>query len=181
MRWGVTVLAVVGGIGGLAIADPIAEETFLAQIWKGDAKQRASGAKSLAERIASGHEHAIELGRSAVISNDPKVRVPLLEALIGQNVIERASAALVPTASVLERRIRQLMPKDKPDELPTAQSCSVLAGNPRGVIVHCHTSRCTGSCMHVTRTLAITTGVRWKVEVIQSSRQDDGSCGDCML
>ena len=103
MRWGVTVLAVVGGIGGLAIADPIAEETFLAQIWKGDAKQRASGATSLAERIASGHEHAIELGRSAVISNDPKVRVPLLEALIGQNVIERASAALVPTRAAAAR------------------------------------------------------------------------------
>ena len=93
------------GLVAAAKADPIAEETFLLQIWKGDAKMRASGAKLLAERIALGRERAIELGRFAVISNDPKVRVPLLEALIGQNVIERASAALVPTASVLERRI----------------------------------------------------------------------------
>jgi hypothetical protein len=181
MQWGVTVLAVVGVVGGIAVADPIGEERLLEHIWKGDAKQRASSAKALAERIDGGHAHAIELGRSAVISNDPKVRVPLLDALIGQNVIERASAAFVPTASVLERRIRQLMPKEKPDELPTARNCSVLAGTPRAVTLHCSTSQCAGACMHVTRTLEVTTGVRWKIEVVQSNRMDDGSCGDCML
>lgn len=179
MRWGAVLVLV--GLAAAVKADPIAEEAFLAQIRKGDAKQRASSAKLLADRIALGRERAIELGRFAVISNDPKVRVPLLEALIGQKVIERASAVLVPTASVLERRIRQLMPKDKPDELPTAQDCSVLEGNPRAVTLQCSTSRCTGSCMHATRTMKVTTGVRWKAEVIRSSRQDDGSCGDCML
>jgi hypothetical protein len=179
MRW--TALVVLGVAAGAALADPIAEETLVLQIRAGDAQMRAFAASMLAERVVQHRAHALDMARIAVLSDDPKVRVPLLEALVSTNAIERASAVQVPTASVLEKRIRQLLPKERPAELPLARQCTVVAGTARFATVECLTNQCRGACIHETRTLMVTTGVRWKIEEVQASRVDDGSCGDCMF
>jgi hypothetical protein len=165
---------------GLALADPIADEELLLQILHGGARVRADAARQLRERTARGEQRALEFTQTAVLSDDPKVRVPLLEALIATRVIERASATLVPTAKVLDRRIRQLLPKENPEGLPRAADCKVTAGDARTATIECRTSVCQSACMRETRSFEITTGVRWKIDGVQSKRMDDGSCGDCM-
>lgn len=167
--------------GGFALADPVAEESLLLKIRHGDAATRAQAAQQLGERAAGDDQRSLEIAQGAVLSDDPRVRVPLLDALIAKRVIERASATLVPTAKVLDKRIRQLLPKEKPDQLPRAADCKVTAGTARTATIECRTSVCQGSCMRETRSFEITTGVRWKIDQVQSKRNDDGSCGECML
>ncbi|MEO7096129.1 MAG: hypothetical protein ABI175_22900 [Polyangiales bacterium] len=179
MRWAAVLVLV--GLVAAAKADPIAEETLLLYIWNGEAPLRAQSARLLAQSIGRDSPRALDIGRFAVISNDPKVRVPLLEALIKAKVIERASAVQIPTAAVLERRIRQLLPKDKPERLPLVTQCKVTGGTARSATIECSTSQCAGACLHEMRTLQITTGVRWKIEELQIKRIDDSSCGFCNL
>lgn len=170
----------LGVIAGAAMADPIATDQLLARIWEGTPPIRAEAAKMLAERTARGDAHALDAAAAGVLSNDPAVRVPLLEVLITAKVIARASAVRVPTAKVLETKLRQLLPKATPAEIPRARQCKLVSGTARVATIECSTSRCGDACKHHTHTWSVTTGVRWKIEETQSRSVEDGSCGDCM-
>jgi hypothetical protein len=176
MRWSAVVVFVVAGA---ASADPIPDLRLYEKTQSATAATRAEAARQLAERAAAGREHAIEFAQAAAISNDPKVRGPLLDALIAVKKIDKATAALVPTASVLEKKIRQLLPKDPADELPVAKDCRLTGGTAKGATLECTAHRCDG-CDAIRRSFRVTTGVRWTIDKDQTSRRDDGSCGHCM-
>ncbi|MBL0212532.1 MAG: hypothetical protein IPQ07_01465 [Myxococcales bacterium] len=178
MRW--TAVLMLGVLAGAAMADPIATDRLLARIWDGTPPIRAEAAKALAERVAGGDQHTIDAAAAGVISDDPAVRGPLLEALITAKIIPRASAVRVPTASVLETKLGQLLPKAAPEKVPRARQCKVVGGSARAATIECATSSCGRACKHHTHTWSVTTGVRWKIEETQSRSVDDGSCGDCL-
>jgi hypothetical protein len=173
------VLGVLALIGAIAIADPIAADRWSQILRQGTPARKREIVRSIVDSIQRGSEVSIAMARLAVISDDPAVRAPLIDALIAAKVIDKTTAAQVPTASALQRRIRQLLPKEKPDQLPAATDCMVTGGTNRGAELTCHVSRCPGSCRHETRDLTITTGVRWAVVKDQHRATDDGTCGDC--
>ncbi|MBA3462916.1 MAG: hypothetical protein H0T46_23370 [Deltaproteobacteria bacterium] len=177
MQWRLVVAVVV--VTGAAVADPVPDERLFEKIQSANAATRAEGARQLAKRAAAGQEHAIELAQEAAISNDPKVRGPLLDALIAAKKIDKATAALVPTASVLEKKIRQLLRKDSAENLPVAKDCRITGGTAKGATLECNARRC-DRCDAIRRSFRVTTGVRWTIDKDQSSRRDDGSCGHCM-
>ena len=180
MRWGAGV-AVAVMLGGLAFADPIAADKWLHLVREGTPARKREVVRALVEGIRTGGPLLLDVGRIAVISDDPAVRAPLIDALIAAKVIDRPTAAQVPTASVLQKRIRQLLPKEKPEQLPAASDCKLTGGTSRGAELTCNVSHCRGSCVRETRELTFTTGVRWTVVETQHRAIDDGSCGDCML
>lgn len=172
---------VMVGVAMAAHADPIGRARLLDQTREGEPAERAEAAERIARRISTNNVETIDLALAAVISNDPKVRAPLFDALIAAKLIERAGAAQIPTASVLEKRIRQLLPKDRPASLPLARDCAVVTATARSAQIVCRTSNCGRACIHEMRSFRITTGVRWKVEEIQNTRTEDGACGHCEL
>lgn len=180
MRW-TAALAGLAVCAGVAFADPIRAQAMLAGTRERDAKTRSDAATRLAEAIQRGNARAVELGRFAVITNDPDVRAPIVDAMIAAKLVDRPTAALIPTAAVLDKRIHQLLRNEKPDALPTTDECKVTGGTARGAALECAVSRCPGGCIHVVRTFAVTTGVRWTIDQTERRESDDGSCGDCML
>lgn len=179
MRWVLWVSA-LGLAGGVVRADPIGEGRLLERIRTGTAEARAEAATTLATWVERGDPRTLEVVKAAVLSDDPAVRAPLLGVLIARRVLDRPSAARVPTASVLDTQLRRLLPKEAPDQLPHARDCRLTSGTRRAAVIACQTSRCQDACVHERRTFEISAGVRWTITEVQVTRADDGSCGDCL-
>ena len=167
---------VVLAIAGLASADPINLGAIRERTRSMDPAVRAAAAEQLAKFRGS---FALGFVASAVISDDPSVRGPLIDALVREGVLPKVGAIHVPTAKVLERMLARLYPKRSGKELPEVTSCSVTSGTERAATVLCGISRCEG-IMHVTIGFELTTGVRWTAAEPQRKAVADGSCGDIM-
>jgi hypothetical protein len=182
MRW----LVVVGvvAMAGVAIADDGVRTVTLARRildTRGTTPaERHRAADDLAQLVAKDETARVQAS-FVVLTDDPKIRAPLIHALIDAEVISRATAAQVPTASTLTSQLGKLLARTKPLVVPVAKDCGLTGGTARSATIDCIASRCESGCRRVTTELRVTTGKRWSVRVVHESSSDDGSCGDCML
>ena len=173
----VLVVLVLAGLATAAGGDPIRIELLRDRTRHTDANVRAAAAEQLAK--LRGSELAAGTMASAVISDDPTVRSILVDALVREDVIVKAGAIHVPTASVMERMLPRLYPRRSGIDLPPVTSCSLISATARSASVHCTISRCE-NVLRVTLAFEITTGVRWSGAEPQRTAVRDGSCGEVM-
>lgn len=180
MRWLVPLLMVaVAGVGSTGPIRPkrLAEHPSLGAT----AAEREKAVRELAAMVRAGHDQASNDAMRLVIADDPKIRGPLIEALIDAELISRATAAQVPTATVLTKQLAKLLAKTKPVVVPLAKDCRVTGGTAQFATLACDASRCSGSCQHHRTRLTVTTGKRWAISDVQQGSNEDGACGHCML
>lgn len=136
-------------------------------------------AREIAALVRQGNEDAIQEARRLVITNNAKIRSPVIQALIDAGSITRATATYVPTATALTSQLKKLLRDKKVWAIPVASDCAVTGGTDRFATLTCGVSRCGHACRHETTTVIVSTGVRWRVDDLQARSNEDGACGHC--
>ena len=171
-------LLVVLGLAGMAAADPTRNDLLVERTRATSPEARLAAAKDLARLPTS--TRVIAALKVAAISDDPDVRVILLDALVARQILPPAARLHVPTRAVLARMFPKLYPKRAPNTLPDPAMCSISSGTERAVAISCVRSRCDDD-VHVSEPFEITTGVRWSGTVGRTRRSADGTCGNVRL
>ena len=171
-------LLVVLGLAGAAAAAPPRNDELVERTRAASAESRLAAAKDLARLPVSAR--VIAALKVAGISDDPEVRVLLLDALVARGILSPAARVHVPTRNVLAKMIPRLFPKRRASMLPDPALCTIATGTERAVTLSCARSWCERD-VRVSEPFEITTGVRWSGVLGGITRSADGSCGNVML
>jgi hypothetical protein len=149
------------------------ELDLMAQLRSTNARERETAARTVAGRAARGDAVSILIAGDFAVTDDLRVRALLVDALAAAGAISPSARAFVPTASVLERRLRQQLANQPADRLPRGNQCSLIGAAARGVKLVCRPDPYCGDVGVVDRTFAITTGVRWEIAIDQRESESD--------